>query len=136
MLVAEVRNERIPCILPQVVFISCSIFLASVDEEDKGVPGLAAMGFLMGDSGRDIGLRGRCRIRGSSNGGEGMIEGKPIDEFSSPSWRLGGFSEPTRCRPFVIVDVGDLSLKRSSRVRVLGLEVLDSLLPFLEWLGT
>lgn len=85
MLVAEVRNERIPCILPHVVFMSCSIFLASVDEEDKGVPGLAAIGFLMGDSGRDTGLRGRCRIGGASGGGEGMIEGKPIDESWSPS---------------------------------------------------
>jgi hypothetical protein len=26
----EVRKERIPCILPQVVFINCKIFVASV----------------------------------------------------------------------------------------------------------
>ena len=84
MPVAEVRNERIPCILPQVVFISCSIFLASVDDDDKGVPGLAAIGFLIGDSGRDTGLGGRCLIGGASGGGEGMIEGKPIDASSSP----------------------------------------------------
>lgn len=110
MLVAEVRNERIPCILPQVVFMSCSIFLASVDEEAIGVPGLAAIGFLMGDSGRDTDLRGRCLMGGTSGCGEGMIEGKPIDASSSPSLRPSDCSEPTRCRPFGIIDPGDLSL--------------------------
>lgn len=110
MLVAEVRNDRIPCILPQVIFMSCRIFLASVDEEDIGVPGFVAIGFLMGDNGRDSGLRGRCFIGVASGGGEGMIEGKPIDESSSPSLRLGDCSEPTRCRPFDSMEVGDLSL--------------------------
>lgn len=110
MLVAEVRKERIPCILPQVVFISCSIFLASVDEEDNGVPGFAAIGFLMGDSGRDTDFRGRCCIGGASGGGDGMIEGKPIDESWPSSCRPEDCSEPTRCRPIDIMDVGDLSL--------------------------
>ena len=34
----------------------------------------------------------------------------------------GEWSEPIRCRVFDIKEGGDFSLKRSSRVRVLGLE--------------
>lgn len=97
VLVVEVLKERMPCILPQVVFINCSIFLASVDEEDKGVPGLAAIGFLIGDSGRDDGFIGRCRDIGTSIGGEGTIDGNPIDEeLLPPSSNAGEGSEPSR----------------------------------------
>jgi hypothetical protein len=34
-LVVADRNERIPCILPQVVFMSCRIFAASVLERGE-----------------------------------------------------------------------------------------------------
>jgi hypothetical protein len=33
--VVAVRKERIPCILPQVVFINCRIFVASVLERGE-----------------------------------------------------------------------------------------------------
>ena len=86
-----------PCILPQVVFISCSIFLASVEVEDIGVPGLAAIGFLIGDSGRAEGLvspRRALRV-GFSKGGVGIMDGNPIDEESSSS---GSDGEPNELR--------------------------------------
>ena len=54
------------------------------------MPGLAAIGFLMGDSGRTDGLVSPRRVRGcvsgrASKGGEEIIDGKPIDEESSSS---------------------------------------------------
>lgn len=83
-LVIDVRKERIPCIRPHVVFINWRIFFASVEDEDKGVPGLAAMGFRIGDNGRDEGFVSRCLLGRvwDSVGGEAMIEGNPIDDES------------------------------------------------------
>lgn len=123
--VAEVRKESIPCILPHVVFINCRIFLASVEVDANGVPGFIAIGFLMGERGRDDGITIFCRSFRDcgSSGGEGMIDRYPIEEgSSSSSWRDGECSEPTRGRTFNSHGVGDFSLKRSSRVLVLGLE--------------
>ena len=114
-----------PCILPQVVFINCKIFLASVEEEDMGVPGFAAIGFLMGDRGRAEGLVSPRRAErvGFSMGGVGIIEGNPMDDESSSLSRMGGDpSEPSRGRFSCSHGVGDFSLYRSSNVLVLGLD--------------
>ena len=126
-----------PCILPQVVFINCKIFFASVEDEDMGVPGFAVIGFLMGDRGRAEGLvspRLAERV-GFSRGGVGMIEGNPMDdESSSSSSGIGGDpSEPNRGRFSISHGVGDFPLYRSSNVLVLGLDC-DSLLESLAWL--
>lgn len=110
MPVADILKERMPCILPQVVFINCNIFLASVEVEDRGVPGFAAMGFLIGDRGFEC-FTSRCRGVRTGSGGEGIIDGNPIEEeSSSSSGRDGDWSEPTRGRYFRSHGVGDFSL--------------------------
>lgn len=115
-----------PCILPQVVFINCKIFLASVEEEDMGVPGFAAIGFLMGDRGRAEGLVSprRAERGGFSMGIAGIIEGNPMDDESSSSSRMGGGdpSEPSRGQFSCSHGIGDFSLYGSSNVLVLGLD--------------
>lgn len=131
VLEADVRKDRIPCILPHVVFINCRIFLASVDDDESGAPGLAAIGFLMGDRGRDNGLAVRWRREDCASGaGLGIIDGKPIEVESTPlSCCTGGdCKEPTRFRFLDVSVSGDFSLKRSSSVRVRG-RICDSLLP-------
>ena len=58
-----------------------------------------------------------------------MIDGKPIEEESWPlSFEDGDCREPTRYLLLHVRDSGDLSVRRSSNVRVLGLDC-DSLLP-------
>lgn len=120
-----VRKDRIPCILPQVVFISCKIRFASVAEDDRVAFRLNETGFRMGDNVRefDLGIRRRLVCDSKSDEGDGMIEGKPIEaESSSFSENVEEFKEPRRCRVFETGDVGDLSRTRSSEVLVRGLE--------------
>lgn len=120
-----VRKDRIPCILPQVVFINCKIRFASVAEDDRVALRLNETGFRMGDNVRecDFGARRRLVCDSNSNDGDGMIEGKPIEaESSSFSRNDDEFTEPRRCRVFEMGDVGDLSRTRSSEVLVRGLE--------------
>ena len=50
------RNERIPCILPQVIFINCRIFPVSVVGLDCGTTWGAGCLCAKGDSGRGDGL--------------------------------------------------------------------------------
>lgn len=78
----------------------------------------------MGDNVRecDFGTRRRLVCDSSSNDGDGMTDGKPIeDESSSFSRNEEEFKEPMRCRVFETGDVGDFSRTRSSNVLVLGL---------------
>ena len=121
--VGEVRKDRIPCILPQVVFINCKILFASVVEEGKpGALRLLEVGFRMGDNVRDCGFatRRRLELNCGSCGGDDIIEGKPIEEEVSSFARNGDdWREPIRCRVFETSDVGDFSCAGSSRVRVL-----------------
>ena len=71
VLAADMRKDTTPAIRPHVVFINCNIFLASVDDEDRGVPGFAAIGFLIGDNGRDAVLTSRW-LRGLCVSGLGL----------------------------------------------------------------
>ena len=87
-----------------------------------GVPAFAAIGFLMGDSGRvDKGLVIFWRERAANSGGGFSIDGNPIEESEPGSRPLGDCNEAPRFRFFDIADPGDLSLKRSSKVLVRGL---------------
>jgi len=118
----DVRKEITPAILPQVIFIRFRILVASVAGEDWGKLRFAVEEFLIGDNGRGGGLASRRRFDwdSDSSGGEGIIDGKPIEEVSSTkSLAVVACNEPTRCRCFK-GNGGDLSRKRSSRVRVLG----------------
>lgn len=119
-----VRKDKIPCILPQVVFINCRIRFASVAEDDRVALRLNETGFRMGDNVLecDFGPRRRLVCDSNSNDGDGMMEGKPIEaDSSSFSRNVEEFKEPRRCRVFETGDVGDLSRTRSSEVLVRGL---------------
>jgi hypothetical protein len=78
----------------------------------------------MGDNVRecDFGARRGLECDSSSDVGDGMIDGKPMDGGSSSLSRMvEEFKEPSRCRVFDASNVGDFSRTRSSSVLVLGL---------------
>jgi hypothetical protein len=78
----------------------------------------------MGDNVRewDFGARRRLVCDSSSDVGDGMIDGKPMDGGSSTlSRNVGELKELSRCRVFDTSNVGDFSRTRSSNVLVLGL---------------
>ena len=119
----DVRKEIIPCILPQVIFIKFRILVASVAADGCGRFRFAVEIFLIGDSGLGGGLASRRRAEcdSGSSGGEGMIDGNPIDDVSSmKSLAVVACNEPTRWRCLKSKEEGDLARTRSSKVRVLG----------------
>jgi hypothetical protein len=67
--VDDVRKERIPCILPHVVFISCNILELSVFDKDED-PNPELPGDLLN--------RGRLGVRGENTGD--CIDGKPMED--------------------------------------------------------